>query len=571
MPEVQEKLKAPKDYQANLLFRAELLQRAGDDVELQAHLKELCRIDDEFFFDMFLWTFDPRVAPFDLPFITYNYEVLAIKWIRERIDQVRDGHCDKSRDMGATWTFLGKFFHDWLFEEGFLAHLGSKTEDDVDRTGDMKSLFEKLRYFCKKMPDWMMPNYESRFMRLINNDLGTAITGESANKNWARQGRYRVCFYDEFAVTEYADDIWTAAGDSAPSRIVVGTPNGTGNKFWKLRFKEMPSRDLFRLHWTLHPKKAAGLYKDKNGKLRSPWYDNECLRRSPQEVAQEIDINYLASGNPFFNIEIVDKQEEWPKVIGVKKPDERAFETGVLSKVGGYIRFRVTPNGPIRVFERPIAITQAAIASDPAEGLAHRDMSAIAVRDKKFRNLLAGVYGDIPPDELAEMEWLLSLWYNEAICTAEMGGYGLTVNTFLWEKGANVFRDVDTSKGDQKTGSKLGFNTKRHRLEMLALTRDELDNEAVELRDRDLKMEAMNFINKAVGSHTKPQASAGSCDDYIFAYSMAGFLIEIYPFDGKMERETLKPSRRVSQELMPPNQGFRFAKGKAKPMKRFMA
>ena len=560
MTQTAERLKAPKEYAANLQFRAEILQRAIDDKEFQQHLKELSRRDDEFFFDTFLWTYDPRVSPFDLPFITYDYEIVATKWIQERVDLGRDGHCDKSRDMGVTWTFLGKFFQQWMFEPGFLAHLGSKTEDDVDRTGDIKSLFEKLRYFVKRTPTWMLPNYESRFMRLINHDLGTAITGESANKNWARQGRYKICFYDEFAVTEYADDIWMAAGDSAPSRIVVGTPFGTGNKFWKLRHKEMDPKDLLRLHWPLHPKKAKGLYKDDKGDVRSPWYDREWERRTAQEVAQEIDINYLASGNPYFDLKRVDKQEEWPAVIGVKKPDERKYERGILSKVGGIIRFRVTPNGPIRVFERPTNIVQACVASDPAEGLEHRDFSAIAVRDKKFRNLIAAVYGTFPPDEIGEMEWLLSLWYNDALCSSEQGGYGLTVNQFLWDKGANVYRDVDTTKGGHVEGKKLGFNTKRHRSEMLALLADELHNDAVELRDRELKVECLNFINK----NGKAQASEGSCDDFIFAFGMAGFLIEQQPFDGKLERETLKPSLGRSSDIQLANQGFGFAKGQTK-------
>ena len=62
---------------------------------------------------------------------------------------------------------------------------------------------------------------------------------------------------------EYADEAWTATGDSTPCRVVVSTPKGTGNKFWQLRFKS--NIDRFTAHWTVHPEKAKGAYlvKDK--------------------------------------------------------------------------------------------------------------------------------------------------------------------------------------------------------------------------------------------------------------------------------------------------------------------
>ncbi len=549
----QDKLVAPKKQEANLIFRTELLQKCADDVEFQAHINHLCEIDNKFFFNTFLWTYDPRNAPHDLPFITYDHEDILIDWIVERIDLKRDGHLDKTRDMGVTWTILGEFFHYWMFKGGFLAHLGSKTEDDVDRTGDMKSLFEKLRYFIRKMPSWMLPQHEVRFKRIVNYSMNNSITGESANKNWARQGRYKVVFYDEFAVTEYAEDIWTSAGDSSPSRIVVGTPNGTGTKFWRLRFKEMNAQDLMRLHWSLHPDKAKGIYKDKAGNFHSPWYDNECARRTPQEIAQELDIDYLASGNPFFDLNKVDEQKEWTLAKSLPKK-EFEYELGILAKVSGEVKFRGTSTGVIMIFEHPSIITQAVVFSDPAEGLEHGDMSSIVVRCKKTGNLLAAVYGKIPPDELAEIEWLLSLYYKNALCTSEMGGYGLAVNQFLWEHGANTFRDVDVRQGGAKEGKKLGFNTKRHRAEMLRLAEEEIRNDACELRSRELKMECMNFVNK----DGKPQAAEGSCDDFIFAWAGAGFLIGVRPYSKHKERNVINPSR-IAQEENKKNMGFGFA------------
>jgi hypothetical protein len=408
----------------------------------------------------------------------------------------------------------------------------------------------------------MLPAHEFRFMRLVNYDLGTSITGESANPNWARQGRYKVVFYDEFQSTEYAEEIWTGAGDSTPSRIVVGTPKGTGNKFWKLRYYEMPPEDQLHIHWTLHPRKIVGSY-SKDGKVRSPWYDAEAARRTPAELAQEVDMDYLASGNPYFDLLKIDKQVRWKQG---EKADTKlcTFELGELSRVSGKVKWRPTPNGRIRVFEHPGPITQAAMWADPAEGLEHGDMSCIAVRCKRTGNLLAGVYGKYPPDQLAEMEWLLSLYYNNGICTAEMGGYGLVINQFLWDKGANVFKDVDTTKGEDKQGKKLGFNSKRHRAEMLRLMEEETRMEACELRDPLLITECMNFINK----DGKPQAAEGSCDDYVISFAGCGLLIDLNPYSKMMERIALQQGEESDPAPPPANQGFGFAK-EGRPPRRF--
>jgi len=94
-------------------------------------------------------------------------------------------------------------------------------------------------------------------------------------------------FLDEFAFWDYASSVWTATADSSPCRVVVSTPNGKNNVFARLRFPNQSDEQIkvITLHWKLHPLKD------------DDWYIAECNRRRKKDIAQELDINYEATGN----------------------------------------------------------------------------------------------------------------------------------------------------------------------------------------------------------------------------------------------------------------------------------
>jgi hypothetical protein len=71
--------------------------------------------------------------------------------------------------------------------------------------------------------------------------------------------------------------------DLTPCRIPVSTPEGKGNKFERIRHDEDLEIKIITLHWEKHP------FKDQE------WYENECKRRTPEEIAQELDISYEGS------------------------------------------------------------------------------------------------------------------------------------------------------------------------------------------------------------------------------------------------------------------------------------
>ena len=276
-------------YKQKLVERAKIVKGVDLSAEAKAAAKELCRRDYKFFINNFCWTYDPRAdhKPNNFPFILYDFQEDYLDWLEARLKNNEDGLTDKSRDMGATWCYLAWDLWHWLFDENFHCLLGSRKEDLVDKYDNPDALFWKLDYMTKHLPSWLMPQGFSqennrRSLLLSNPERKNTIVGESSNKDFSRQGRYTVIQFDEFAFWENDFSAWTAAGDATRCRMPISTPRGKANKFAQLRFESSIAHTTLR--WDQHPLKDEA------------WYEKQTLRMTARELAQEVDVDYQASG-----------------------------------------------------------------------------------------------------------------------------------------------------------------------------------------------------------------------------------------------------------------------------------
>lgn len=280
----------PRTLRENLLFRVDFHQGCEQSFEAKKNAIALFRKDITSFFDLCLFTYDPRKTPADRPFILYPYQADHVRIVDHHIEIGESLLTDKSRDMGVTWDDLGIILRRFLlFDEHFL--VGSRVADLVDKIGDIDSLFERLRYMLKTMPEWILDacgfdTKNSAYMKMWKEN-GASITGESMNKNFSRQGRYKAILLDEFAFIDQAEAIWRGCGDSAPCKLPVSTPNGSHNTFARLR--KSGQIKVVTLHWSQHPEKTQ------------EWYDHQVATRPTKDIAQELDINYsISAGSPFY-------------------------------------------------------------------------------------------------------------------------------------------------------------------------------------------------------------------------------------------------------------------------------
>lgn len=568
-------IKYPKDPSENLRWRAKILRKARVNLEFREMLKRMFYENILFAFNVFFFTLDVRRRPFHhLPFCTYPYQDKEILDLESAINNGEDRVKEKSRDMGVTWIVLGTMFWFWCQPSGgadFL--LGSRIEDYVDKKGDPRTHFAKLRYLLNRLPKWLRPKgfnprTHDTFLKLINPETESSFTGESNNPNFSTQGRYLGILYDEFAKWEGSDEsAWTAGGDASPCRIAVSTPFGAGGQFYRLVTDGRTRKAT--LHWSLHPEKARGLScvwpspneheREDRGKsyepeekLASPWYEGQCKRRLPSEIAQELDIDYLGAGRPVFEGKAWEFLKLWHKM-----PDEPIeFLIPVL------FSFKTEPiagprdwEGYIIVYEKCQDLHSYSIGVDVVEGVEDGDYAFIVVLDRGTKNVVAVYFSRLDEIQLASVVRIISKLYggdensqNAPWVGIETNGPGLaTFDKAVELRIRNLFMAPRFETSKEQPSFRKGWKTDRSsRAELVAAVREFLLEKTGRLNSQRLVGELMTFVYNKVG---KPIAKSGCHDDGVLAFGIALKVDELCPLEKEARKKRVEEVKGVIEVL----------------------
>jgi phage terminase large subunit len=267
----------------------DMIRKSGDATLGRKLEMDRCRSDIVHWLTHWVSTFDPRNSakglPTTVPFDPWPKQIEFLRWLKEREKTVTHGLAEKSRDAGLSFLCCAYALHGWLYREGFTAGFGSHKVEQVDKKGDPKSLFEKIRFMLRLLPKWMLPKgfkekEHSSQLKLINPANGATITGEGGD-NIGRGGRTTLYVIDEAAHLEHPEMIDSSLSMNTDIRIDVSTPNGPGNPFAMKRFGGEVS--VFSMKWTDDPRKTQ------------EWYDTFRRVHGPVVTASQVDIDYTAS------------------------------------------------------------------------------------------------------------------------------------------------------------------------------------------------------------------------------------------------------------------------------------
>lgn len=551
----------PRKIDKNIEYRATLIEAASKDKDLIWQIHYQCTNDIIFWLDTFCWTYNPRSSTRVLPWICYeSYQIDYIYAIQEAILKGHDILTEKSRDMGVSWMVLYVFQHFWLFFDHMDFLLISEKEDKIDTKGDVKSLFEKLRFNLRYHPKFLLPKtYEegkhATYMKIYNPVNRSVITGETSNPDAGRSGRCNAVLIDESAFCSHMNTIWTSLADTTNCRIPVSTPNGSGNKFAMLANEDTTIRKC-TLHWTLHPDKAKSAYyfnEDekidvkpekafelwKSGvKVRSPWYDNECTRRTAQEVAQELDIDYLASGSPFFDINSLSKQVSWEYYwrqdnrLGHHDIPHGKYIRANIREMGNVYQFVECQEGIFRIYEYPRKDGQYVLSMDTSEGLPKGDESFGVVRDKYTLNVVADWNYLKDPEEFALDGWQMAQIYPNCRIAPENNNHGYTTSKCLNDLGCDLYytKKVDSEGKLEKTTKRGLTTTLQTRPLMLDYAKEEIHKNICEVRSPIILSQMQTFV-RVEKKGGRPEADGEFKDDGVMAYAIGSYVIREEPFN----------------------------------------
>ena len=367
--------------------------------------------------------------------------------------------------------------------------------------------------------------------------------------------------------------------DVSKCRLPVSTPVGSANKFAQLANGTKEKIKRISLHWTLHPEKGKGAYYVDNGiiievadhkrafelwqsgiRIRSPWYDVEAQRRSEADLAQEVDIDYLKSGHPFFNMGALQKQKIWPYILRTSPGDPIPYGKHIrvnLVELDNKIQLRESPDGWLRVFELPIEGNQYVASADVSEGLAKGDEQFIVVRDKWTLNVVAASNGLWSTDEHALKINKTGRFYNKANEVPENNNHGHSVCKDLEKMDSNLYYTKHINPdNDKETITKAGFTTTtQSRPLMLDQLEEEVRKVSVELRDEVIIGQCKTFVFNA--KNGKPEADGQFLDDGVIATAIGSAIIKELPFKFKVSSDIKAKEVALKDSIRKGGHGYR--------------
>lgn len=373
----------------------------------------------------------------DRPFVSFAFQE---EYVAKCLDCVgkRDLVTEKSRDLGISWIWMVIVDWLWRFQKRQNLLVASYREDLVDSADNPNSLFWKLDFIEEHLPVWLRVEDRVRTYappHLFHPQMRSTIQGEAGTRRVGTAARCSLIVLDELAKWTIKDgrSAWTSTRAATLCRAAISTPYGTGNVFHGLCHKE--SINKVSLHWTTHPWQKRGLYtseegklkildsaypfaKDYNfvldGRLRSPYYDAECLRaESMLEIDQELDLQHLGSDSPFFSEQEISKVKSayarHPTARGDLAFDSLSFQPTDWKEdlFGGRCKlwFKLPASG------RPPHDRDYVLAVDVSAGTGYSD-SVITVGDSKTGSkIVEFVDRRLPVHGLADYATALGRWF----------------------------------------------------------------------------------------------------------------------------------------------------------------
>jgi hypothetical protein len=496
----------------------------------------------------YLQTYDNTVSKY-VPLDLFPDQVTLI----EDYDQYNENIALKYRQAGvstvtAAWASKRLVFAKKQKPEKILI-IANKLDTSVE-------FANKVRGFTEQWPAWVGVGFSAeknsqRHFKLTNDCEVKAV---ATSKDALRGYTPTILIFDEAAFIEADDDFWSACMASLSTGgkvIVISTPNGYDPIYYDIYNQALRGMNEFKISemfWHRDPRYTKDLYmvktKDivhfllnredypsdatidltvlnpyernhevvtdyiKQGyKPCSSWFEGmvKKLKFDRRKVAQELECNFLGSGDNVFDSNLMDNimknmlREPQAKLMGAS----------------------------LWIFKEPENSHKYVMGVDVSRGDSE-DFSCIQIIDFDEREQVLEYVGKVPPDVIAEIAYKWGSMYN-AYCVVDItGGMGVSTARKMQEMnytGGLYIDNIDPKnkwKWDPKLNEKIpGINFNNKRVQIISSL-----EEAARHDFKIYSHRLYNEMNTFIYVNGRPDHQKGHHDDCIMAISMAIYVAE---------------------------------------------
>ena len=328
---------------------------------------------------------------------------------------------------------------------------------------------------------------------------GSFIESVPTSPEAGRSESLTLLVIDEAAMVRWANEVWAAALptlSTGGAAIINSTPKGIGNFYhsqWVDAISGGNGFNPIRLYWEMHPERDGDRYFRMSKAL------------GPRRTAQEIDGDFLSSGNTVFDL-----------------ADIKAIE----DCLSDYPVIKTRYNGQYRQFLEPDPNNQYYIGADVATGRSN-DYSSFTCMDRSGEEQV--VYkGRLSVDKYARLLGDTGQLFNYALLAPESNDVGLAVTSLLQTEGypnLYYYQKLIKKKGSSRPEvdkSPGWLTTNKNRSVIIEALERDIREENIIIKDPFFVNEAYTFIydglNRpvAMGKH-KSNTNADDPDSEVYA------------------------------------------------------
>ena len=434
-------------------------------------VKTLVRVvQDVFYFSLFIFVVHPVRGKVRFELYPYQKSVLY-QFVKDRFNIIL-----KFRQAGI--TELISMYCLWLA----MYHPNKKINIISIKDTTAKKVLKKIKYMYKNLPSYLQVpivngrtgEYGSASMIEFNN--GSFIESIPTSPEAGRSESLSLLVIDEAAIVRWADQIWAAAFptlSTGGSAIVNSTPYGILNFYHSKWVDAIAGGNEFtpiRLYWKMHPERDI------------EWYNQMSTALGPKRTAQEIDGDFLSSGNSVFDL------------MDIKAIEDCLSEFPIIKR-----RY----NGQYLQFNEPEPDKYYFIGADVATGRA-TDYSSFTCMDKVGEE--QAVYkGRMSVDKYARLLGDTGQLFNWATLAPESNDVGLAVTSMLQAEGypkLYYYQKMVKKKGKTRPEVDTApgwLTTSKNRPVIIDGLEADIRNDVITCKDPFFVYEAKTFIYDSLG------------------------------------------------------------------------